>query len=166
MDLVLRVVVILALVYVITRAVGKRELSSLEPFDVILLIVIGDLIQQGGTQNDESVTGAIIVLCTVALFIVGLSYLNFRVPWSRKALDGEPVVLVADGQTIDQNMRRERITMDDLLSQARQQQLASLEEVEWGISRRADRSASCSASAVGRLGRPLGRSRPTSTARS
>ena len=58
MDLVARTVVVILLVFVLTRVVGRRELSSLEPFDIILLVVVGDLVQQGITQSDNSVTGA------------------------------------------------------------------------------------------------------------
>ena len=57
MDIVLRAIFLFVFVWVITRAVGRRELSTLEPFDLILLIVLGDLVQQGVTQNDFSVTG-------------------------------------------------------------------------------------------------------------
>jgi uncharacterized membrane protein YcaP (DUF421 family) len=133
MDLVLREVVILAFVYLVTRLVGKRELSSLEPFDVILLVVVGDLVQQGITQSDTSVTGTVVVLSTLALLVVALSYLNLRVPASRRVLDGEPVLLVVDGHALRDNMRRERITMEDLLGEVRQQGLASLSEVRFGV---------------------------------
>ena len=57
MDVVLRAVIIYVVVFGFTRALGRRELSSLQPFDLILLIVIGDLIQSGVTQNDLSVKG-------------------------------------------------------------------------------------------------------------
>jgi uncharacterized membrane protein YcaP (DUF421 family) len=133
MDLVVRTVVVIAFVFLVTRAVGKRELSSLEPFDVILLVVVGDLVQQGVTQSDTSVTGAAIVLSTLALMIVGLSYLNLRVPAARRVLDGEPIVLVVDGEPVERNLRSQRITMEDLLSQAREEQLASLSDVRWAI---------------------------------
>ena len=133
MDLVLRVVIVLGFVYLVTRAVGKRELSSLEPFDVILLVVIGDLVQQGITQNDDSVTGTIIVVATLGLVVIALSYVNLKSPRARRILDGEPVVLVIDGRPIERNMRRERITMEDLLAEARQQQLATLDEVRWAV---------------------------------
>jgi uncharacterized membrane protein YcaP (DUF421 family) len=133
MDLVLRTVVIVLIVFVLTRVVGRRELSSLEPFDVILLVVVGDLVQQGITQSDDSVTGATIVLATVALLTVGLSYLSFKVPRLRPLLEGEPIVLVIDGKTIDRNLRRERLTMDDLLGEARTQQIGSLEDVRFAV---------------------------------
>jgi uncharacterized membrane protein YcaP (DUF421 family) len=133
MDLVIRTFVVISIVFVLTRLVGRRELSSLEPFDLILLVVVGDLIQQGITQSDDSVTGATIVLATVSLMTVGLSYLSFRVPRLRPLLEGEPIVLVIDGKMIEPNLRRERITMDDLLEEARQQQLDSLETVRFAV---------------------------------
>src|SRR3954468_349286 len=133
MDIVIRAAVIYLLVLLVTRVIGKRELSSLEPFDVILLVVVGDLVQQGITQSDTSVTGTMVVLSTLALLVVALSYLNLRVPASRRVLDGEPVLLVVDGHALDDNMRRERITMEDLLEQVRQEGLASLSEVRFGV---------------------------------
>jgi uncharacterized membrane protein YcaP (DUF421 family) len=133
MDLVARTVVIILFVFLLTRVVGRRELSSLEPFDVILLVVVGDLVQQGITQSDDSVTGSTIVLATVALLTVGISYLSFRVPRLRPLLEGEPIILVVDGEPIDRNLRRERLTMDDLLAEARAQQIASLGEVRFAV---------------------------------
>jgi uncharacterized membrane protein YcaP (DUF421 family) len=133
MDLVIRTVVIILLVFVLTRVVGRRELSSMEPFDIILLVVVGDLVQQGITQADDSVTGTTIVLGTVALLTVGLSYLSFKVPRLRPLLDGEPIVLVVDGEPIDGNMRRERLTLDDLMAEARAQQIGSLEDVRFAV---------------------------------
>ena len=58
MDIVVRAFVAFCFVFLLTRLIGRRELSSLQPFDLMLLIVIGDLIQQGVTQNDLSVTGS------------------------------------------------------------------------------------------------------------
>jgi len=133
MDLVVRMTVVYVFVFVLTRAIGRRELSTLEPFDVIMLVVIGDLVQQGVTQSDYSITGAMIVLSTLGLLTAGLSYLNFKVPALRPVLDGEPIVLVEDGRLIEANMARERITREDILSRARVQQIATLDAVRWAI---------------------------------
>src|SRR5919199_1374191 len=114
MDLVLRATVIFFFVFLITRAVGKRELSSLEPFDLILLVVIGDLVQNGVTQSDYSVTGAITVIATMALLTVVLSFANLKLRPLRTALEGQPVVLVENGRVLERNLRRERITLDEL----------------------------------------------------
>jgi uncharacterized membrane protein YcaP (DUF421 family) len=133
MDLVVRTIVIVLIVFVLTRIVGRRELSTMEPFDVILLVVVGDLVQQGITQSDDSVTGATVVLATVGLLTVGLSYLSFKLPRLRPLLEGEPIVLVVDGAAIDRNLRRERLTMDDLLAEARTQQIGSLDDVRFAV---------------------------------
>lgn len=133
MDLVLRATAGFFLVFLITRVVGKRELSGLEPFDLILLVVMGDLIQQGMTQDDYSVTGAVLVVATIALLTVAVSYVNFRVPPLRRVIEGEPVILIEDGRPIEKNLRRERLTVEELAAEARQQQIASLDDVRWGV---------------------------------
>jgi uncharacterized membrane protein YcaP (DUF421 family) len=133
MDLVVRAVIAFAFVYLLTRVIGRRELSSLEPFDLILLVMIGDLVQQGVTQNDFSVTGAILVGGTIGLMSVGVSYLNFRFPRLRPALEGEPVIVVEDGKPIERNLRRNRITVEELAAAARQQQIGSIGDVRWGV---------------------------------
>jgi uncharacterized membrane protein YcaP (DUF421 family) len=133
MDLTIRAVVLFFFIYLITRVIGRRELSSLEPFDLILLIVIGDAIQQGLTQDDYSVTGALIVIGTFAVLQILVSYLSYRFPRLRPALDGEPIVVVQDGKAIEKNMNRERITIEEVLVEARQQQVASLDQIAWAV---------------------------------
>jgi uncharacterized membrane protein YcaP (DUF421 family) len=133
MDLTIRAVVLFGFVFLITRIIGRRELSSLEPFDLILLIVMGDAIQQGLTQDDYSVTGALIVIGTFAVLQVLVSYLSYRFPRLRPALDGEPLVIVQDGKAIEKNMKRERITLGEVMVEARQQQVASLDDIAWGV---------------------------------
>ena len=133
MDLVLRAVVAFAFVYLLTRVIGRRELSSMEPFDLILLVMIGDLVQQGVTQNDFSVTGALLVGSTIALMTVGVSYVSFRFKRLRPVLDGEPVIVVEDGKPIDRNLRRNRITREELAAAARQSGYASLDRIRWGV---------------------------------
>lgn len=133
MDLVIRAAVVFFFILLITRVSGRRQLSEMEPFDVILLVVLGDLVQQGITQSDESVTGTLIVMSTITLLSVGVSWLSFRVRGLRLTLDGEPLVLVQDGEVIERNLRRERITLEDLQEEARQQQVASIADLRWAI---------------------------------
>jgi uncharacterized membrane protein YcaP (DUF421 family) len=133
MDLVIRATVIFLFIFFVTRVAGKRELSSLEPFDLILLVVIGDLVQQGITQSDYSVTGALIVISTMTILTVAMSFINFKLRFLRGVLEGEPVVLVQDGNVIERNMRRERITTEDLEQEARQQQVDDIEKIRWAV---------------------------------
>ena len=133
MDLAIRAVVLYLFVYLLTRVVGRRELSSLGPFDIILLVVIGDAIQQGLTQDDYSVTGAFIVVITIVLLQVATSYLSFRSAPLRRVFEGEPIVILQDGRVIDANMRRERLTREEIAEEARQQQIDSLDQVAWAV---------------------------------
>lgn len=133
MDLVLRAFVAFVFVLFLTRVVGRRELSSLQPFDLILLVMIGDLVQQGVTQNDFSLTGMVLVGSTIAVLAVFVSWSSFRFPALRPVLDGEPVIVLQDGQPVEKNLRRNRITVDELRAAARQEQIASLDDVEWAV---------------------------------
>jgi uncharacterized membrane protein YcaP (DUF421 family) len=133
MDLVIRCLILFPLVVILVRIVNRRELSSLEPFDVVLLVVIGDLLQQGITQSDYSVTGAAIVVTTITLLSALTAYLNWRFPVLRTTLEGEPIILVENGRPIDRNLRRQRITMAELAAQARQSNIASLAGVRYAV---------------------------------
>src|SRR5919198_202013 len=133
MDLVLRTTAIFFFIFFMTRVIGRRELGSLEPFDLILLVVIGDLVQQGVTQDDYSVTGALVVVSTIAVLTVALSWAHFRVRPLRRVLEGEPIVLIENGRPIDRNLRRERLTLDELAESARLQQVESLEDVRLAV---------------------------------
>jgi uncharacterized membrane protein YcaP (DUF421 family) len=133
MDIVIRAAVIFLFIYVLCRMLGRRELSSLEPFDLILLVVIGDLVQQGVTQSDYSVTGALLAVSTIALLTVLFSYANFKSKRLRPILAGEPIVLIEDGELVEGNLRRQRLTVEEVEAEARLSEIPSLEEVRWGI---------------------------------
>jgi uncharacterized membrane protein YcaP (DUF421 family) len=133
MDLVLRAVIIYVLVFVFTRVLGRRELSTLQPFDLILLVVIGDLVQSGVTQNDLSVTGVILVVCTIGALQVLVSYVSFRFRRLRPFLQGEPIVLVENGKVIERTMRRERLSLEDLAEKARMSEIATIGEIRWAV---------------------------------
>ena len=133
MDIVLRAVLAFGFIFFLTRVVGRRELSSLEPFDLIMLIVLGDLVQQGVTQSDYSVTGLVLAAGTIALMQVGVSYVNFRFKPLRSVLQGEPIVLIEDGRVLERNVRRERLTRQELEEQARLSQIVSLDDVRWAV---------------------------------
>jgi uncharacterized membrane protein YcaP (DUF421 family) len=132
-DIVIRAVVIFVFIFLLMRLLGRRELSNLEPFDLIMLVVIGDLVQQGVTQQDLSVTGAVLAVGTIGVLTVAVSWLSWRFPRTRPFLDGKPLVLVEDGKPIFENMRRERITIEELAAQARLQRIDSIQRVRWAV---------------------------------
>jgi uncharacterized membrane protein YcaP (DUF421 family) len=133
MDIVIRALFAFLFLIIVTRVIGRRELSSLEPFDLILLIVLGDLIQQGVTQSDYSFTGLVLAGGTFSLLTVAVSYLVFRFRRVRPLFEPEPLILVEDGKVIERNLKRERLTPEELAAEARLQQIASLSQVRWAV---------------------------------
>ena len=133
MDVVVRAVAAFCFVFLLTRLIGRRELGSMQPFDLVLLIVIGDLIQQGVTQNDLSVTGLVLTVGVFASLTLAASYLGFRFPRIRPILEPEPLILVEDGNVIERNLKKERLTPEELAAEARLQQIDSLDKVKWAV---------------------------------
>jgi len=133
MDIAVRAVVLYAFLVFLMRVIGRRELSSLSGLDLVLLIVLGDAIQQGLTQDDYSVTGALIAISTIAAVQSLTSYLSFRSGRFRKVVEGNPIIVVQDGKLIDRNLKRERMSADELSEAMRQQQIATFDEVAWSI---------------------------------
>ena len=133
MDLVGRCLVLFPLIVLLVRVVNRRELARMEPYDLVLLIVLGDLVQQGITQNDFSVTGSAIVIVTMTLLSMLTAFLAYRVPGFGRALDGEPVILLENGRPLHKNLRRERITLGELAAQARQSDIADLGSVRYAV---------------------------------
>jgi len=80
MELVIRVTLVFIFLWTMMRAVGKRELAEMTAFELVLLVIVGDLVQQGITQQDTSVTGTIIILSTISIWVLALSYASLQVP--------------------------------------------------------------------------------------
>jgi uncharacterized membrane protein YcaP (DUF421 family) len=133
MDLVLRTTFVFCLIFLVTRAVGRRELSSMEPFDLILLVVMGDFVQQAVAQSDYSLTGATIVLVTLGLLSVCTAWLSYRFKRLRPVLEGEPIVIIADGRLLERNLRAQRMTTEEVAAEARLQKIASFEDIRWAV---------------------------------
>jgi hypothetical protein len=133
MEVVFRAAVIYFFLWFITRVVGKRELGQMSAFELVLLVTMGDLIQQGVTQEDYSVTGAMLAVGTFALLMMSFAYLSWRFPRARPAFEGMPVVLVHDGVMQRDLMRAERLPDTELLEAMREQGIDDLSEVRVGI---------------------------------
>jgi uncharacterized membrane protein YcaP (DUF421 family) len=133
METVLRAAIMYSFIWLVMRAVGKKELSGMSAFELVLLVTMGDLIQQGVTQQDTSVTAAMLAVATMALLVVGTSYVSFR--WKRltKAAEGLPVVIIRDGRLMRQLIHIERLTEDEVHEACRQQGIGDIREVEVGI---------------------------------
>ena len=133
MEIVVRATIIFWFLWLVTRGLGKRELAEMSPFELILIVTMGDLVQQGVTQEDFSVTGAILAISTLAVWILLLAWLSRRSMRIREVLDGTPVVLVHDGELVEPVLEHERIDATDIAEAARTQGIGDLRLVRYGI---------------------------------
>lgn len=133
MDVVLRATAMFAIVFVLLRLLGKRELAQMTPFELLVLIVIGDLIQQGITHNDFSLTGATLAIATFGFWSAVLAWGSHRWPKVEQILDGEPAVLIERGKLVKSNMDRHRITRAEIEGEMRLAGIAHIEQVEWAV---------------------------------
>jgi uncharacterized membrane protein YcaP (DUF421 family) len=132
-EIVYRAAVIYCFLWLVTRALGKRELGQLSAFELVLLVTMGDLVQQGVTQEDYSISGAMLAIGTFALLSVALSWTSWRFPKSRRVLEGRPAVVVRDGDVDEQVLAAERMTRTELMEAARKQGIRDLSEVELAV---------------------------------
>jgi uncharacterized membrane protein YcaP (DUF421 family) len=133
MDIVIRATVIFFALYVVVRLLGKRELAQLTPFELIVLVVTGDLIQQGVTHNDFSLTASILAVGTFAFWAMVLSWATYLSRRAERVLDGQPRVIVRDGTLIRENLRRDRLTLAEIESEMRLAGIGHLRDVAWAI---------------------------------
>lgn len=133
MDIVARAAVMFFVLYVLLRIMGKRELGQLTPFELVVMIVLGDLIQQGVTHNDFSLTGAVLAISTFAFLAVAMSWLTYLSPRAEKLLDGEPRIVIRNGELLKENLRRDRMTQSEVESEMRLAGIANMDQVAWAI---------------------------------
>ena len=133
MEIIIRATVIYFFLWAVARGVGKRELSEMTAFELILLVTMGDLIQQGATQEDMSLIGAALSVGTLALWILIFAYLSWKFRRLRPIMEGVPVVVIHHGEPLDKVLAIERLTLDEVFEAARNQGIADLADVRIGV---------------------------------
>lgn len=133
MEVVVRALIMFTIVFVLVRAVGKRELGQLSTFELVLLIAVGDLVQQSVTQEDYSLVGGTLAISTFGLLTIALSYVSWRFPRVRKVIDGIPTLVVDNGAPRADVMTYERLPIDELHEAARAQGIRNLSEVQLAV---------------------------------
>ena len=133
MEIVIRASIIFFFLLVLTRGMKKRTLADMAPFEMLLLVTLGDIVQQGVTQEDFSLTGAILAVSAFSFWITVLSFVTWRWRPVGRVVDGVPVVIVQDGQPVDAVMNAERMPLDELYEAARQEGIDDLGKVKMAV---------------------------------
>jgi uncharacterized membrane protein YcaP (DUF421 family) len=133
MEIIFRALFVFGFLWFITRVTGRATLGELSTFDLLLYVTMGDLVQQGVTQQDYSVTSAVLAVGVFALLTVLLSWLNSRYRRIRPLTHGTPVVIVDQGEPVMANLRAERLSMDDLMTAARSQGIERFAQIRLAV---------------------------------
>ncbi len=133
MEIVIRALVLFTFLWLVTRAVGRSTLGELSTFELLLYVTMGDLVQQGVTQQDYSVTAAVLAVGTFALLTVALSWIQWRFPRSRPVLTGRALLVMKDGRVLEDAMKTQRLAEADLLVAAREQGIRHTSDIEYAV---------------------------------
>src|SRR5512142_480455 len=133
MEIVFRAAFLFAFLWAVTRAVGRSTLGELSTFQLLLYVTMGDLVQQSITQQDYSLTSGILAVSTFAVLTVLVSWVQWRFPRADPLINGRPLLVVRDGEPLEDPMRRHRLSMTDLVAAARQQGIRSLTDIELAV---------------------------------
>lgn len=133
MEVVARASVTFWVLFLITRGLKKRTFAEMAPFELLLLVTVGDIVQQGITEEDFSLTGSLLAVSTFAVWVSFLTWVTWRFDRARRLVEGVPTVLVRDGVPIGAALALEQMPLAEVEEAARQQGVADLAEVRYAI---------------------------------
>lgn len=133
MEIVYRALFVFGFLWFITRVSGRSVLGELSTFELLLYVTMGDLVQQAVTQQDYSVTSAVLAVGVFCLLTVALSWVNTRSQRLRPLTHGTPVVIIERGELVVPNLRTERVSTDDLMAAARNQGIEKFSDVRLAV---------------------------------
>ena len=133
MEIVFRAAFVFAFLWFITRVSGRTTLGELSTFQLLLYVMMGDLVQQSVTQQDYSITSAVLAIGTITLLTLLVSWVNSRFSFARPVTHGIPLVVIEQGEPIESVMRAEQISIDDLMAAARSEGITDLDHVRLAV---------------------------------
>jgi uncharacterized membrane protein YcaP (DUF421 family) len=131
--IIVRTLVVYGAVIVGFRLTGKRQIGQMAPFDLVLILLIANAVQNAMVGPDTSLIGGLISAGVLLLANAGVARVRTRIPFLERVVEGEPAVLVADGELVPEQIRRERIDMLELEQAVREHGLAGVSAVKMAV---------------------------------
>jgi uncharacterized membrane protein YcaP (DUF421 family) len=133
LEIVARTAIVYFVLLGMLRLAGKRQIGQITPFDLVLILLISNAVQNAMVGPDVSVTGGLIAAAVLILgnYLVAEARTHF--PWLRFAVEGTPTLLIQDGQILDDHLHREGIDVDDVMRALREHGFASPEDVQTAV---------------------------------
>ena len=133
MEIVVRASIVFAFLMLFMRGLRRRTLGEMSPLQMVLVIVIGDLVQQGVTQEDYSLTGVLLAVGTFGFWITLLDFVTYRSDRFRRVIEGVPLVIIENGRPVERTLRLEQIPWAEVLEAARQEGIDDVGKVRLGV---------------------------------
>ena len=128
-EILVRTAIVYVVVLLLLRVAGKRELGQMTPFDLVVILVISNAVQNAMTGGDNSVVGGIIAATTLTVVNIGVGRWGSRIPFLRRVVASEPTLLLRDGKILKENCDRERVDLEEIEMAAREHGIADLADV-------------------------------------
>ena len=132
-EIVLRTAVVYLVVLLGVRLSGKREVGQMTPFDLVLLLLISNSVQNAMTGPDTSVLGGVAAAVTLLLLNYGVGELSGLNRRFRRVVEGQPSLLIHDGKVITEHMKKEHVSMDELQRALREHGISTCSEVALAV---------------------------------
>jgi uncharacterized membrane protein YcaP (DUF421 family) len=129
-EIILRTAVVYAVVLLLLRIAGKRELGQMSPVDLVVILVIANAVQNAMTGGDNSLIGGVIAASTLVAMNIVFSRVAHRIPYIEHLFESEPTPLVLAGKLVKRNLERENVDMDELMMAVREHGIDDLGGVE------------------------------------
>jgi uncharacterized membrane protein YcaP (DUF421 family) len=133
LEIVARTAIVYGAILAGLRLGGKREIGQMTAFDLVVILLIANAVQNAMVGSDVSVTGGLVAAGALLVLNYGLGFARERVPFLRRAVEGEPTLLVSHGEYIESNLRREEIDPDLVMMAIREHGVGNLKEVEMAV---------------------------------
>jgi uncharacterized membrane protein YcaP (DUF421 family) len=132
-ELIVRSIIVYTVLIILLRVTGKRQVGQLAPFDLVLLLVLSNAVQNAMNGGDNSVLGGIISAVTLISLNYGMGYLTHRSKRLEILLEGQPEVLIHNGKLFEKVMARAQLTHHELNAALRQEGCISVADVHCAI---------------------------------
>ena len=132
-EILLRVLVVYSFLYILIRALGKRHVGQLAPFDLLMLLILSECVQNAMLAGDNSLVAGLLAAAGLLGLNYAVGHMSRRFKGAERILEGRPTLLVRNGQVYKAALIRENVTRAELLEALRKQGCSSIRSVRYAM---------------------------------
>jgi uncharacterized membrane protein YcaP (DUF421 family) len=132
-ELILRTAIVYFFVFMLLRVIGKKHVGQMAPFDLVVLLILSESVQNAIVGDDKSLTGGLLASATIVILSAVVGYAAWRDKRAARVFEGRPRILVRNGRVLKHALAREQITRAELIEALRRQGCTSLANVRYAV---------------------------------